>query len=101
MESVSTTGTSSSPGSLSGSRERAAPELARMRAEYAAAGLTEADLAPDWLDQLRDWLAGATAAGVSEPNAMVLATADAAGVPSARTVLLKELDAGGLVFYTN
>jgi len=39
-------------------------------------------------------------AGVTEPNAMVLATADGDGHPSARTVLLKGLDADGLVFFT-
>jgi pyridoxamine 5'-phosphate oxidase len=75
--------------------------LAAMRREYAAAGLSEHDLAPDWLGQLRAWLADAVAAGLPEPNAMVLATADALGRPSARTVLLKGLDERGLAFYTN
>jgi pyridoxamine 5'-phosphate oxidase len=75
--------------------------LAAMRREYAAAGLSEGDLAPDWLGQLRAWLMDAVAAGLPEPNAMVLATADALGRPSARTVLLKGLDERGLVFYTN
>jgi pyridoxamine 5'-phosphate oxidase len=59
------------------------------------------DLAPTWHGQLERWLAEATAAGVAEPTAMVLATADEAGAPSARTVLLKDLSAGGLAFYTN
>ena len=58
-------------------------------------------LAPTWHGQLERWLAEATAAGVREPTAMVLATADAAGAPSARTVLLKDLSASGLAFYTN
>jgi len=75
--------------------------LAAMRREYAVAGLSEGDLAPDWLGQLRAWLGDAMAAGLPEPNAMVLATADALGRPSARTVLLKGLDERGLVFYTN
>jgi pyridoxamine 5'-phosphate oxidase len=75
--------------------------LAAMRREYAAAGLSEADLAPDWLGQLRAWLHDAVGAGLPEPNAMVLATADALGRPRARTVLLKGLDERGLVFYTN
>src|SRR5262249_9507591 len=64
-------------------------------------GLGEADLAGDWLTQLRSWLEDAIAAALPEPNAMIVATATTAGVPSARTVLLKGLDADGLVFYTN
>jgi pyridoxamine 5'-phosphate oxidase len=80
--------------------EEIAPTLARMRTEYAGA-LTEGDLAPAWPAQFAQWFAEAMAAGVPEPNAMVLATADAAGRPSARTVLLKEYAESGLVFYTN
>jgi pyridoxamine 5'-phosphate oxidase len=75
--------------------------LAAMRREYAAIGLPEAALAPDWLSQLRAWLDDAVSAGLPEPNAMVVATADAHGRPSARTVLLKGLDERGLVFFTN
>jgi pyridoxamine 5'-phosphate oxidase len=77
------------------------PSLAAMRQRYADQQLNEADLAADPLVQLRRWLADATAAGIPEPNAMVLATATTAGVPSARTVLLKGLDERGLAFYTN
>lgn len=79
----------------------AMPDLAAMRRNYAAAGLSEADLAPTWLEQFNSWLTAATAAGVAEPNAMVLATADAAGRPSARTVLLKGVAESGFVFFTN
>jgi pyridoxamine 5'-phosphate oxidase len=75
--------------------------LQEMRRSYETGGLSEADLASGWLIQLQRWLADAHAAGVTEPNAMVLATADAAGRPSARTVLLKGLDERGLVLYTN
>lgn len=78
-----------------------APDLAGMRRDYVAAGLTEADLAPDWTTQLGRWLSDAVQADLPEPNAMVLATASADGRPSARTVLLKEYDETGLVFYTN
>jgi pyridoxamine 5'-phosphate oxidase len=70
-----------------------------MRRSYELAGLAEDDLAPTWLAQLRRWLE--EAAGVAEPNAMVLATAGADGRPSARTVLLKGLDERGLTFFTN
>jgi pyridoxamine 5'-phosphate oxidase len=76
-------------------------ELAAMRQEYVRVGLSEADLAPTWLEQFQAWLADAVAAGLPEPNAMVLATADTAGRPSARTVLLKSLDERGFTFYTN
>jgi pyridoxamine 5'-phosphate oxidase len=53
------------------------------------------------LDQLASWLDEARAAGVSQPDAMVLATASADGAPSARMVLLRALDDRGPVFYTN
>ncbi len=75
--------------------------LAALRREYQDHGLVEVDLAPDPATQLRRWLRDAAAAGVTEPNAMVLATVDPAGAPSARTVLLKGLDERGLVFFTN
>lgn len=41
------------------------------------------------------------AGGVTEPNAMTVATLGADGFPKARIVLLKEYDAAGFVFYTN
>jgi pyridoxamine 5'-phosphate oxidase len=72
-----------------------------MRQEYARAGLAESDLGPDWLTQFTRWLDDATAAGLPEPNAMVVASADADGRPNARTVLLKGIDERGFVFYTN
>jgi len=72
-----------------------------MRRAYGDRGLSEAELAPDPMTQLERWLAEAAQAGVTEPNAMVLATADAAGHPSARTVLLKGLGADGLAFFTS
>ena len=77
-----------------------ADRLAALRREYATTGLDEADLAPDPVTQFRSWLAEAVQAGVSEPNAMVLATADADGQPSARTVLLKGVDERGFVAFT-
>ncbi len=78
------------------------PPTAGMRHEYAAeSGLIEADLADDWHTQFDIWFAEAVAAGLPEPNAMVVGTADAAGRPSARTVLLKGYDPEGFVFFTN
>ena len=75
--------------------------VADLRRAYADHGLTEAELAPDPFVQFAAWLADAVGAGVTEPNAMVLATAAADGRPSARTVLLKGLDEQGFVFFTN
>ena len=73
--------------------------MADLRRDYARAGLAEADLAPTWLAQFERWFA--EAAGLTEPNAVVLATATPDGVPSARTVLLKAYDERGLVVFTN
>ncbi|HJR89362.1 MAG TPA: pyridoxamine 5'-phosphate oxidase [Aeromicrobium sp.] len=77
------------------------PELAAIRREYTARGLTEDEAGDDPLVLLRQWIAEAVAAGIDEPNAMAVATADARGRPSVRTVLLKGIDIDGAVFYTN
>lgn len=58
-------------------------------------------MAADPITQFTVWFEEALAAGLPEPNAMVLATASAQGLPSARTVLLKGYDERGFVFYTN
>jgi pyridoxamine 5'-phosphate oxidase len=76
-------------------------DLARMRQSYAGTGLSESDLAPDWLTQFNTWLAQATVAELPEPNAMVVATVSPEGAPSTRTVLAKGVDVQGVVFYTN
>jgi pyridoxamine 5'-phosphate oxidase len=76
-------------------------DLASLRAEYQLAGLDEADLAPDPFTMFGGWFDAVRAAGVLEPNAMVLSTVSADGVPSARTVLLKGLTEHGFVFYSN
>ena len=72
---------------------------ADLRRDYTRAGLSETELAPTWLAQFDRWFAQAQ--GLTEPNAVVLATATADGVPSARTVLLKAYDERGLVVFTN
>ncbi|MFC9689898.1 pyridoxamine 5'-phosphate oxidase [Kribbella sp. NPDC056951] len=76
-------------------------DLGEMRQTYGLGELLEDQLDADPIAQFGVWLAQATDAGITEPNAMVLATADADGRPSARTVLLKGLDERGFVFYTN
>jgi pyridoxamine 5'-phosphate oxidase len=75
--------------------------LAAMRQDYSRAGLAETDLASHWLAQFERWLADVTAAGLPEPNAMIVASVDDQSRPDARTVLLKAVDELGFVFYTN
>lgn len=82
-------------------------QLARMRAEY---GSVEKDGSPDldadwvaqgWVVLFHQWLADAHAAGLSEPNAMVVGTVDAQGRPVTRTVLCKSAGENGITFFTN
>ena len=51
------------------------------------------------MTQFGRWFSEAAAAGLAEPNAMVLTTVG--DRPHARTVLLKSHDAAGFTFYTN
>ena len=74
--------------------------LARLRREYGEAGLSEDDAGSDPYPLLERWFGDAVAAGITEPNAMALATVGADGRPSVRVVLCKGLDERGLVFYT-
>lgn len=76
-------------------------QLRAMRREYSDAGLVESDLTPDPIALFERWFDDARAAGVHEPNAVVVATATPEGVPSSRLVLLKGLSPEGFVFYTN
>ncbi len=75
--------------------------LAALRRSYERSRLDEADLAPDPLTQFQRWFDDAVDAGLTEPNAMVLATATPDGTPSARTVLLKGLNERGFVLFTH
>lgn len=72
-----------------------------MRQEYEGGFLDESQMAADPLEMFHRWLSEAVRAGVTEPNAMTLATASPEGRPSARVVLLKEVNAQGFVFFTN
>jgi pyridoxamine 5'-phosphate oxidase len=80
--------------------------LQRMRVEYGSAERdASSDLDASWLDVgwlalLRTWIDDAERFGVSEPNAMVLATA-ADGKPMSRSVLCKSVDETGITFFTN
>ncbi|WP_067479145.1 pyridoxamine 5'-phosphate oxidase [Nocardia amamiensis] len=89
-----------------------ATDLAAMRVDYGGlphggnedVDLDETWLAGGWEPLLRHWIEQATAVGIAEPNAMVLATVsvvDSTPRPVARTVLCKGLSPEGVIFYTN
>ena len=77
------------------------PNLADLRRDYSAHGLTAADAGDDPFALFHLWLNAAVAAELSDPNAMILATSTPDGTPSARAVLLKALDDRGFTFFTN
>ena len=76
-------------------------DIKGLRKEYANPVLTREMLDPDPYRQFERWFEQTCAAGLSEPNAMALATVGADGQPTLRTVLLKLFDHDGFVFYTN
>lgn len=76
-------------------------DFASLRRDYANEALNERDVASDPVAQFRAWFAQASNAGVTEPNAMSLATVARDGRPSARIVLLKGLDHRGFAFFTD
>jgi len=76
-------------------------DLAALRREYAAGGLSENEAGDDPLALFDRWLSEAIDRGLLEPYALTLATVDDEGLPEARVVLLRQYDARGLVFYTN
>jgi pyridoxamine 5'-phosphate oxidase len=78
-----------------------AEEAQRLRKEYGVAELDVSNISRDPFTQFQEWFSAAVNTGLSEPNAMTLATCDRLGNPSARTVLLKEYDRRGFVFFTN
>ena len=71
------------------------------RKDYTQAGLREAEVAANPIDQFTQWLTQAMEANMHEPYAMTLATVDADNRPSARVVLLRGVDTRGFVFFTN
>ena len=75
--------------------------VAKLRKEYEAKGLLEAEMADDPYEEFAAWFDDVVAAGIEEPNTMVVATASAEGKPSVRALLMKGLGTDGLVFYTN
>ena len=77
-------------------------DLADLREEYAAVGLSEGDAGKDPVALFRRWMDDAIGSGMHEPNAMALATTFGdEGPPSVRIVLLKGFDERGAIFFTN
>ena len=75
--------------------------LGDKRFEYETAGLDVADVSPDPIEQWWGWFRQAEEAGVTEPQAMTVATVDADGAPDARIVLVRDVDETGFTFFTN
>ena len=75
--------------------------LHQMRQEYAAGSLNETNMPHNPMEVFNVWLDFAINSGLTEPNAMTVATATPDGKPSARVVLLKEVNDKGFVFFTN
>jgi len=76
-------------------------DLAALREEYGRAGLRESDLEPEPVAMFERWMREALAAGLHEPNAMVVSTVGPDFAPSSRMVLLKGVSEAGFVFFTN
>ncbi len=75
--------------------------LGDKRFEYETAGLDVADVAHDPIEQWWAWYRQAEEAGVTEPQAMTVATVDADGAPDARILLVRDVDEAGFTFFTN
>jgi pyridoxamine 5'-phosphate oxidase len=75
--------------------------ISKIRADYQMATLSETEVGDDPLLFFQKWFNEAQQAGITEVNAMTLATANMWGLPSARIVLLKGLDEEGFIFFTN
>jgi pyridoxamine 5'-phosphate oxidase len=75
--------------------------LPAMRKDYHRATLDEKSVPKNPYVLFGNWFSDAVSAGLSEPNAMILATADSKARPTARVVLMKGMDENGLAFYTD
>lgn len=87
--------------SLSGGERRASSSSPVTMTPPETPSLRRTDLPPDPLALFDRWLDEAAATGMTDPNAMTLATAGADGQPSARNVLLRGAGPDGFRFYTN
>lgn len=77
-------------------------DLHDYRKSYEKGELLIENVAKHPIDQFKTWFKEVEeAGGVTEPNAMTIATLGDDGFPKSRIVLLKEYDQQGFVFYTN
>ena len=72
-----------------------------VRRDYGQGAPIEIDDPSKPLELLSKWVQDAIDAGVTEPNAMNIATVDARGNPRNRMVLLKHLEGDDIGFFTN
>ena len=76
------------------------PELDERRLELQTQGVSDSDLVADPFVQFHLWFDVCTAAGVHEPEAMIVSSVGVDGALSSRHVLLRGAD-HGFVFFTN
>ncbi|PIE63859.1 MAG: pyridoxamine 5'-phosphate oxidase [Desulfobacterales bacterium] len=76
-------------------------DIKNLRKDYKNPVLHKSTLDHDPFSQFEQWFTDACDKGITEPNAMTLATVNAQGSPGLRTVLLKFFDQNGFVFFTN
>jgi pyridoxamine 5'-phosphate oxidase len=72
-----------------------------LRKEYSRSTLDSTNVLKDPVKQFEKWFDEAVQSGITEPNAMHIATVNEQGKPSSRIVLLKGIDNNKFIFYTN
>lgn len=72
-----------------------------MRRDYDGVELLEENIHSTPSQLFEQWLEEAVAAGVTDPNSMVLSTVSPSGTPSSRVVLAKDITDRGVTFFTN
>jgi pyridoxamine 5'-phosphate oxidase len=89
--------------SSSSSELTSAPDadIRHRRISYETTGLDIADVDPNPIVQWHRWFDDAVAAGLTEPNAVVVSTVDSSLQPDARFVLVRGVDEYGFEFFTN
>jgi pyridoxamine 5'-phosphate oxidase len=80
---------------------RSCASARRPHVEGAVEELRESEAPADPFGLFQGWYAEARDAGISQPDAMALATSTVEGKPSVRMVLFKGVDERGFVFYSN
>lgn len=75
--------------------------LDEAREIFSRQGLPEANLPEEPFALFSAWFADAERVGISQPEAVALATATVGGAPSVRMVLLKQLGEDGFVFFSH